>query len=116
MEYLSLEAPQNGWRNIAPLPQPIASSGAIYFHNFVVVAGGTGVHGRQLPTVYALKPPRLPVLNKDDEGKLTGAVGGLGQWTKLSADLPSPMRVNTICRVGEELFTFRELAFTASAS
>ncbi len=108
VEYLSLHAPQDGWRNIAPLPRPIASSGAVYFHGFVIIVGGTGVRGRQFATVYALKPPRLPVLNKEGEGELTGSVGGLGQWTKLSADLPSPMRVNTICRVGGELITFRE--------
>ncbi len=110
VECLPLDVPQDGWRNIAPLPQPIASSGAVYFHDFVIIVGGTGVRGRQLATVYALKPPRLPVLNKDDEAKLTGAVGGLGQWTKLSANLPSPMRVNTICRVEGELITFREFS------
>ncbi len=110
VECLPLDAPQDGWRNIAPLPQPIASSGAVYFHGFVIIAGGAGVRGRQLATVYALKPPRLPVSNKEGEGELTGTVGGLGQWTKLSADLPSPMRVNTICRVGGELYTFRELS------
>ncbi len=105
VEYLSLDAPHDGWRNIAPLPQPISSSGAVYFHDFVIIAGGAGERGRPLATVYALKPPRLSVINKTGHGELDG----LGQWTKLSAELPRPTLVHSICRVGEELFTFREL-------
>ncbi len=107
VEFLSLNALQLGWWNIAPLPQPISSSGAVYFHDFVIIAGGAGERGRPLATVYALKPPRLSVINKTGYEELDG----LGQWTKLSAELPSPTLVHSICRVGEELFTFRELNF-----
>ncbi len=45
VEFVSLNALQDGWRNLAPLPQPIASSGAVYFHAAVLVAGGVGVRG-----------------------------------------------------------------------
>ncbi len=97
VECLSLNAPHVSWRNIAPLPQPICASGAVYFQDVVIIAGGQDKDGRILSTVYALKPPRP-----------TGTINELGQWTKLSAELPSPSCVNCICRVGEELFTFRE--------
>ncbi len=107
VEFLSLNAPQHGWHNIAPLPQPIASSGAVYFHGAVLVAGGEGEGGSPLTMVYALMPPRLSIINKTGYGELVG----LGQWTKLGAELPRPSKVNSICRVGEELFTFRELNF-----
>ncbi len=107
VEYLSLYAPQRGWRNIVPLPQPIASSGAVYFHGAVLVAGGEGEGGSPLTTVYALKPQRLSIINKTDDGEL----GELGRWTKLSAELPFPTLVHSICRVGEELFACRELNF-----
>ncbi len=62
---------------MAPLPQPIASPGAVYFHDFVIIAGGAGEDWRPLATVYALKPPRLSTINTTDDGEL----GGLGQWT-----------------------------------
>ncbi len=104
VEYLSLNAPQNGWWSIAPLPQPISSSGAVYFHDVLIVAGGMDGRGRPLSTVYALRPPSLPFLNKAGEREITG----LGQWTKLSAELPRPCRVNFIYRFGEEVFPFRE--------
>ncbi len=77
----------------------------MYFQDFVIIAGGEGEGWRQLATVYALKPPRLSIINTTDDGEL----GGLGQWTKLSAELPFPTLVHSFCRVGDELFTFRVL-------
>ncbi len=50
VEYLSLDASHDGWRNIAPLPQPIVSPVAVYFHDFVIIAGvasETGGHLRR---------------------------------------------------------------------
>ncbi len=35
-----------------------------------------------------------------------GSTEGLGQWTKLCAELPRPTWVGGLCRVGEELYTF----------
>ncbi len=105
VECLSLDAPQDGWQNIAPLPQPICLFGAVYFHDFVIIAGGKGERWKYLPTVYALKLPCLPILNVIGEGELEE----LGQWTKLSAELPCPTMVASVCRVGEELFTFRKI-------
>ncbi len=107
VECLCLNAPQDGWRNIAPLPQGIFSSSAVYFHDVVIIAGAVDERGRVLRTVYALKPPALPILNQTVEGELAE----IGQWTKLFAELPCPTRIHSICRVGEELFTFGEVDF-----
>ncbi len=63
VECLSLNKLQNGWRNIAALPEPICASAAVYFHDVVIIAGGEGEDERLLSTVYALKPPQLPLLN-----------------------------------------------------
>ncbi len=71
------------------------------------IAGGVDERGRVLRTVYALKPPALPILNQTVQGELAE----IGQWTKLSAELPRPTRIHSICRVGEELFTFGEFEF-----
>ncbi len=107
-ECLSLITLQNGWRNIAPLPEPICASAVIYVHDVVIISGGEGEDERLLSTVYALKPPQLPLLNEAEEAGFASTSSRFGQWTKLSAELPSPSSVNCICRVGEELFTFRE--------
>ncbi len=107
VECLSLHAPQNGWRNTAPLPQPIVYSGAAYFHEVVIIAGGVDEHARALRTVYALKPPPLSILSQVVDKELAE----LGQWTKLSAELPCLTSVNAICRVGKELFIYGEFEF-----
>ncbi len=39
VEYLLLDAPHDGWRNIAPLPEPITFPGAVHFHDFVNCCG-----------------------------------------------------------------------------
>ncbi len=104
VEFLSMHALQEGWRNIAPLLQPIASPGAAYFHDVVIVAGGQGARGAPLATVYALKPPRLSVINTMGDREFLGSA----QWTKLSTELPCPTWFSSICRVGEELFAFGE--------
>ncbi len=94
-----------GWRNIAPLPEPICAVGAIYFHEVVLIAGGQDANGRTRSSVLALKPPRLPLMDKEEED-LNANTEDLGQWTQLSAELPGPAWVNSICRIGEELYTF----------
>ncbi len=107
LECLSLNTPHEGWRCIAPLPQPISVSDAVYFHDVVLIAGGQGEDGEILTTVYVLKPPRLTRINEVGQGELTGFTG---QWTKLSTELPNPVWPNCICRVKEELFLFGECA------
>ncbi len=108
VECLCLNKLRNGWRNIAPLPEPICASAAVYFHDVVIIAGGEDEDEGLLSTVYALRPPQLPLLNEAEEAGFASTSSRFGQWTKLSAELPSPSSVNCICRVGEELFTFRE--------
>ncbi len=104
VECLSLTKLQRGWRNIAPLPYPICASGAVYFHDVVLRAGGQHADRRILSAVYALKPPMLP-LAKEEDGH-SGNTNDLGQWTLLSAELPSPVWANCMCRIGNEIFIF----------
>ncbi len=100
VECFSFDAPHRGWRTIAPLPQPISAIDAVYFHDFVLIAGGQDAAQNILRTVYALKPPP-----KNAES------GGVGQWTRLSAQLPRPAWVDCICRAGDELFAFGEFCY-----
>ncbi len=104
VECLSLTKSQGSWRNIAPLPCPICASSAVYFHDVVLIAQGQHADRRILSAVYALKPPILP-LAKEEDGH-SGNANDLGQWTRLSAELPSPVWANCMCRLGNEIFTF----------
>ncbi len=97
----STKSQQPCWRNIAPLPKPISAGAAIYFHEVVLITGGWDANRTIGSSVFAFKPPRLPLMKEEEEG----STEGLGQWTKLSADLPCPAWVSCICRVGEELYT-----------
>ncbi len=99
----STSSQQPGWRNIAPLPEPICAIGAIYFHGVVLIAGGQDANGRIRSSVLALKPPCLPLMKEEE---LSGSTENLGQWIQSSAELPGPAWVNCICRIGEELYTF----------
>ncbi len=92
VECLSLNTSQEGWLNVA-----------VYFHGVVLIAGGQGEGDKILTTAYALKPPRI-------NGTVEGEVKELGQWTKLSNELPRPVWPNCICRVDEEVFLFGEPA------
>ncbi len=80
VECLSLNTPHEGWRSVAPLPQPISVSDAVYFHDVVLIAGGQGEDAKILTTVYILKPPRLTRINEVEQGERNGLTG---QWTKL---------------------------------
>ncbi len=91
------------WLNIRPLPQPISASDAVYFHGVVLIAGGQCEGDKILTTTYVLRPPRI---NGTEEGEPKD----LGQWTKLSNELPNPVWPNCICRVDEEVFLFGEPA------
>ncbi len=88
--------------NIAPLPQPTVYSCAAYFHDVVIIAGGVDEHARALRTAFTLKPPPLSIISHVVEGELAD----LGQWTKLSAELPCLTSVSSICRVGDEMFIY----------
>ncbi len=66
----------------------------------MLIAGGRDGNGIICSSAFAFKPPRLPLMKEEE-----GSTEGLGQWTKLSADLPCPAWVSCICRVGEELYT-----------
>ncbi len=73
----------------------------------MLIAGGQDASGRIRSSVLALKPPHLPLTEKEEEKEvLTTNTEDLGQWTQLSAELPGPAWVNCICRIGEELYTF----------
>ncbi len=81
------------------MPLPICASSAAYFHGVVLIVGGQRADRRILKTVYALRPPRLPLMKDREE---------LGQWTLLSGELPCFAWANCICCVGDELSTSGE--------
>ncbi len=106
VECLSLTAPHRGWQNIAPLPESSYVVSGVYFHGVVLIAGGQN-EGGGLTSTYVLKPPKLPLPTGGD-ANLQCNTNNLGQWVRLSAELPFPAWAYCICRVGDELFTFGE--------
>jgi hypothetical protein len=86
--HVDLTGDITGWTATASLPEPLHAARALVFRGFLYVAGGAGVDGSPVATMY-----RAPV----------GADGMLGEWTELG-DLPVATAFHSFVNFGPFLY------------
>ncbi len=84
------------WRQLAPLPLPLASRGGVYFKQRILLVGGLTTGGVKTSCMLAFDHR---------------TVSGPGQWVTLRPKLPQPECPRHITICGNNLFLVSKLAF-----
>ncbi len=88
------------WRQLAPLPLPLAPRGGVYFKQRILFVGGKITGGAKTSAMLAFTPP---------------TAGGAGQWVTLKPKLPSPQYPMHITVCGNSLYLVSKLTFQHDA-